>query len=70
MDSTDKYLTEDQVSALIGRAPQTLRNDRFNRRGLPYVKWTNGQIRYLLSDVTSFMEQHRIDPAADMPDKK
>lgn len=70
MDTTERFLTEKETSKLTGRARQTLRNDRFNRRGLPYVKWPDGQVRYRLSDVMSFMEQLRVDPAVAGPDPK
>ncbi len=32
-----KFLTEVEVSAMIGRAVSTLNNDRYYKRGLPYV---------------------------------
>ena len=61
MEMQDRYIDEFQVAELIRRAPQTLRNDRHRRRGLPYVK--NGRsVRYRLSDVLAFMERHRIEP--------
>jgi hypothetical protein len=59
-----RYLTEQQVSEIIGRGLQTLRNDRHRRRGLPYVKWPGGQVRYCISDVLAYMKARRIDPEA------
>jgi hypothetical protein len=53
------YLNEEQVSEIIGRAVQTLRNDRFNSRGLPYIKLGN-QVKYSLSDIVAFMESRKI----------
>ena len=35
---TKKYISEKELSAMTGRALQTLRNDRFNGRGFPYIK--------------------------------
>lgn len=55
------YLTEDEVSLTIKRAKGTLRNDRFNGRGIPYVKFGNGRaVRYALQDVIDFMNHHKI----------
>lgn len=55
------YLREDQVSALTGRAVQTLRNDRFNGRGFPYIKGPGRSIRYDYDDVVDFMTLHRVE---------
>jgi hypothetical protein len=59
-----KFLTEKEVSALIGRSVQTLRNDRCLCRGLPYVKYGR-QIRYVLADVLAAMAAHRIVPGGN-----
>lgn len=50
------YLNEQEVAAITGRALSTLRNDRFLRRGLPYLKVSKRSIRYRASDVMNFME--------------
>jgi hypothetical protein len=54
-------LSPKEVSKLIGRAEQTLANERSTRRGLPYVK-IGRSIRYKLTDVLSYTEARRIDP--------
>jgi predicted DNA-binding transcriptional regulator AlpA len=54
-------LTAKEVSHLLGRAEQSLANDRCNCRGLPYVK-IGRSIRYMASDVLAYAEAHRIDP--------
>lgn len=54
------YLNEKEVAAITGRAVQTIRNDRFNRRGIPYYKVSNRTIRYKSEDVIAFMENRRI----------
>jgi hypothetical protein len=57
--SMTKYLVEKEVSELIRRAVQTLRNDRHYGRGIPYVK--NGKsVLYRLEDVENFMNVRRI----------
>ena len=55
-----KYLTEVQVAEITGRALSTLRNERFCRRGIPYVK-VGRSVRYSLEDVIRHMESHRIE---------
>ncbi|MHA1972461.1 MAG: DNA-binding protein [Candidatus Hodarchaeales archaeon] len=54
-----KYLTEIQVSAITGFALSTLRNQRFERRGITYSK-CGKSVRYSLTDVLEYMENHKI----------
>jgi len=54
------YLTEKEVSAVTKRALSSLRNDRFLRRGIPYLKVSKRSIRYLSADVKKFMESRRV----------
>ena len=63
MEIKVKYIDEKQVSELIGRALQTLRNDRHCSRGLPYIK-IGRSVRYNLQEVINFMESHRIETDA------
>lgn len=55
-----KYLNEKEVAAITGRAVSTLRNERFMRKGLPYLKVSGRSIRYKTEDVIAFMEGRRI----------
>ncbi len=56
-----RYLKEKEVSDMIGRSVKTLRNDRFMRKGLPYVK--NGRsVRYKVEDVVTYMEDRKVQP--------
>jgi len=56
------YLTEVQVSQMTQIALSTLRNQRFEKKGIPYYKVGLGRsVRYKLSDVTLFMERGRIE---------
>ncbi len=57
---TPKFLNESQVSAITGRAVQTLRNDRSLRQGIPFVKFRRS-VRYSLEDVMEFLNQHRVE---------
>ena len=53
------YLNEKQVKEITGRALSTLRNDRFNKRGIPYVK-IGRSVRYSLEDLINFMEKRKV----------
>jgi hypothetical protein len=66
MDNQIRYLNETQVAEITGFALSTLRNDRFHRRGIPYVKLRRS-VRYALSDVVNFMELHRIETFQTKP---
>jgi len=55
-----KYLNEKEVAGITGRAVSTLRNERFMRKGLPYLKVGGRSIRYKSEDVIAFMEGRRI----------
>lgn len=54
------YLNEVEVSAITGRAVSTLRNDRFLRRGIPYVK-DGKRVMYRTMDVFNHMEARPIN---------
>ena len=54
------YLTEKEVSLFTGRALSTLRNERFLRKGIPYVK-VGRSVRYSRDEVKNFMEARKID---------
>ena len=54
-----KYLNEKEVAQLTRRGLQTLRNDRFLRQGIPYLK-IGRSVRYSLEDVIAFMESHKV----------
>jgi hypothetical protein len=55
------YLTEKEAAAMSRKALSTLRNDRFHRRGLPYIK-VGRSVRYDLDDIILYMEVHKIVP--------
>ncbi len=57
---TKPFLNEAEVSAITGRALATLRNDRFLRRGIPYLKISERSVRYRTPDVLNFMEARPI----------
>jgi hypothetical protein len=55
----EKYLDEKLISQITGRALSSLRNDRFLRRGIPYIK-LGRSVRYSYRDVVNFMEVRKI----------
>jgi len=64
MSLEPKYLTEVQVAEITGRALSTLRNERFCRRGISYIK-IGRSVRYSLEDVVRYMESNRIETMQD-----
>ncbi len=57
---TKPFLNESEVAAITGRALATLRNDRFLRRGIPYLKISERSVRYRTPDVLAFMTKRPI----------
>lgn len=57
----ERYLNEHEVARLTGRAVPTLRNDRSQCKGLPYVK-AGRSVRYSLRDVLMWMEDRKVVP--------
>jgi predicted DNA-binding transcriptional regulator AlpA len=56
---TDKHLTDGQVAEMTGRAKATLRNDRYYRRGMPFIK-AGRSVRYAEDDVIVWMEARKV----------
>jgi len=59
MSIETRYVDEREVSRITGRSLQTLRNDRFLRRGIPYCK-IGRSVRYNSEEVLRFMEAHKV----------
>ena len=59
--SEERYLNEKQAAKLIGLSVQTLRNQRFKRCGLPYVK-VGRSVRYDIQDIIPFMDNRKVQP--------
>ena len=56
---TRKYLTEKETALMLSVSVYTLRAHRQKNKGIPYVK-IGRAVRYALSDVLAFMNNHRI----------
>ena len=63
MEVKVKYINEKEVSGMVGRGLQTLRNDRCKGVGLPYRK-IGRSVRYNFQEVIDFMEAHKIETDA------
>ena len=59
--SKECWLTEAEVSELIGVTRATLQNWRWRGVGLPYSKFMRS-VRYKESDLYAYMESGRIEP--------
>ncbi len=55
----DELVDETRISQITKRALSTLRNDRHNKRGIPYVK-LGRSVRYSLADVRAYLESRKI----------
>ena len=55
----NQFLNEKQVSEMTSIPLQTLRNNRFARKGISYVK-IGRSVRYEVSDILDFMEKRKI----------
>lgn len=60
MNVNNHYITEKEVSKITGRALSSLRNDRFHKKGIPYIKCFQS-VKYNLDDVIAFMESRKIE---------
>lgn len=55
------WLTEKEVSAIIGCSLSLLRQNRHKHKGIPYTKMGRS-VRYAAEDVKLFMDRHRVQP--------
>ena len=60
METQNRYLKEKEVSEITGFALSTLRNQRWDRRGIPYFKVGKRSVRYRMVDVIEYMESRKI----------
>ncbi len=55
-----QLIDEKNLSKILGKSLQTLRNDRFLKKGVPYFK-IGRSVRYSIDDVENYIEKSRID---------
>lgn len=60
----DRAVSDIEAGEILGLAPQTLKNMRCKGTGPKYSKYSGRAVRYKLSALQAFMDQHEIDPAA------
>lgn len=60
MEEKIRWVDEAETAEITGRAIQSLRNDRFKGRGIPYSK-VGRSVRYSLKDICKFMESKRVE---------
>lgn len=56
-----RFINETEVASITGLSVQTLRNWRFQGKGIPYVK-AGRSVRYQYQDVIQYMEERTILP--------
>ena len=54
-----RYLNEKELAEATGLALSTIRNQRSNRRGIPFIKMKKS-VRYDWNDVVEYMNQNRV----------
>lgn len=62
-DSIPQVINEYEAAKILGKSVQTLRNERYLRKGSPYIK-IGRSVRYRVEDILGYLERHRIDPEA------
>jgi len=60
-DEILQAVNEHRAAQLMDKSVQTLRNERFLKKGCPYLK-LGKSVRYLISDINNYLTQNRIDP--------
>lgn len=58
--SVETWLTEKQVSLIVGLSLSTLQKNRHKKNGIRYTK-IGRSVRYSMSDVIEYMNAHKID---------
>jgi hypothetical protein len=60
IEITPKYLTEQETAIYTSIAVQTLRNNRYERKGLPFFK-LGKSVRYAVEDIERYMKKNRVE---------
>ena len=55
-----KYLTETQVSRLVGLSRKTLQKARYEGTGIPFVRIGKRAVRYRVEEVEAYLEACRL----------
>ncbi len=57
----ERMLTTNQVAAILNVSAETLKKWRQRRQGLTYACYSDGAIRYRLSDIMKFLEDSTVN---------
>ena len=57
----DYLFSVKELSELISVPVSTLNNHRSQKKGIPFIRLTNGIIRYRESEIRRYLEQNRVD---------
>jgi hypothetical protein len=57
----NQVIDEIEAAKILGRAVQTLRNDRHLRQGPAYIK-LGRSVRYQVKDLIDYLQRNKIDP--------
>jgi hypothetical protein len=66
LDSIPQVIDEYEAAKILSKSVQTLRNERYLRKGCSYVKMGRS-VRYRVDDLLDYLEKHRITPEAAAP---
>jgi hypothetical protein len=67
-DLMPQVIGEHEAAKILGKSVQTLRNERYLRKGSPYIKMGRS-VRYRVDDLLGYLEKCRIDPEGLTQDK-
>ncbi len=56
----EKYMNETEVAQWIGISKSKLQNDRWQSKGIPYLKVGGKKIIYKKSDVVAYLDSFRV----------
>jgi hypothetical protein len=60
----ERHVDTIEAAKIIGADPRTLEAWRYRKKGPPYFAYSLRQVRYRVSDLMAWIEQHRVDPDA------
>jgi len=60
-ESIQQAIDEHKAAKIMSKSVQSLRNERFLKKGCPYVK-LGRSVRYLTADIQDYLLRNRIDP--------
>ena len=66
----EALLTTKQCARLRGCSVNTLRRERRERRGIPFVEFNMNSVRYRRGDVLDYINRYRVEVDAPRPNKR